>query len=378
MEPFKNFFSPELVRGVAMHLQRHMRGFDGDGFVASIIPLFPDLELKQRAQLIADRLHDVLPSEPGKRAAVISSVLHPDELDHADKHVDDQGVCGWAILPFTMVVGQHGVSDFDRSLDLMREMTKRFSSEFGIRYFLLADQSRTLRAISKWTTDPNRHVRRLVSEGTRPRLPWAMQLPSLMRDPSPAIPLLEALRDDTELYVRRSVANHLNDISKDHPEILTSIAKNWHINANAERKALLRHACRSLIKRGNSGALAVFGQTKPKLELDKLKISARTLAMGDTLEFCMPLRSTAAKTQRLTIDYVLHLLKANGRTAPRVFKGGNMKLKAGESKLFRRSHTFREVTTRRHYGGEHALSLRINGVDTPPVSFWLKVPASAK
>jgi 3-methyladenine DNA glycosylase AlkC len=378
LEPFKNFFSPELVRGVAMHLGRQMRGFDAEGFTAPILAALPELELKQRAQLIADHLHVAIPSDAERRAGVIANILHPDELDHADKFVDELGVCGWAILPFTMVVGQHGVADFERSLDLMREMTKRFSSEFGIRYFLLADQSRALKTMSRWVSDPNRHVRRLVSEGTRPRLPWAMQLPFLMRDPTPALPLLEALRDDPELYVRRSVANHLNDISKDHPAMLTGIAKDWLTNATAERTALLRHACRGLIKRGHAGALAVFGQAKPKLELGTLKLSAKKFAMSDTLEFSVTLRSTATKAQKLTIDYVLHLLKANGKTMPKVFKGGDIGLKAGETKMFRRNHTFREVTTRRHYEGRHALSLRINGIDTPPVSFWLKVPVSAK
>jgi 3-methyladenine DNA glycosylase AlkC len=373
LEPFKNFFSPGLVQNLTWHLGRHMRGFDRENFANRIIASLPALELKERAQLIADHLHRALPEEPGRRASIITAMLHPDELDHANQPSDEQGLCGWVILPLTMVVGQHGVADFDRSLGLMRELTKRFSSEFGIRYFLLADQPRALARIKNWTADPNRHVRRLVSEGTRPRLPWAMQLPSLMRDPSPVLPLLEALRDDAEPYVRRSVANHLNDISKDHPELLVRLSKNWMRGAGSDRKVLLRHACRSLVKRGHAGALSVFGQSKAEVEVGPIVLSARKFAMGDTLEFSAPLRSMAAKSQTLTIDYVLHFLKSTGKRMPKVFKGGTVDLAAGESKIFRRNHAFREVTTRRHYEGEQAISLRINGEDTPEVSFWLKI-----
>jgi 3-methyladenine DNA glycosylase AlkC len=376
LEPFKNLFSPELVRNIADHASRHLEGFDAGAFVAAIVPRLAELELKARAQLIADRLHEVLPAQPQRRSDILRSLLHPDELNHSDKPPDERGLCGWAVMPLTLLVGQHGVGDFDRSIELIREMTKRFSAEFGIRYFLLADQERALATLRGWVGDPNRHVRRLVSEGTRPRLPWAMQLPALIRDPSPVLPLLEQLRDDPDPVVRRSVANHLNDIAKDHPKLVTDLAAEWMRGAGRERRSLLRHACRTLIKRGDADALAIFGRRRARLDAAPLELSHRQVKMGGSIELSIRLRSLAEEAQHLTIDYVLHLLKANGTRSPKVFKGGDIVIAPGEIRVFRRVHRFREVTTRRHYPGLQAVSLRINGEDTPPAEFLLETFAS--
>lgn len=356
-----------------MHVARHLPAVDAEALAAPILANLDSLELKARAQLIADHLHVALPADPERRAAVLEALLHPDVLDHADQPADDKGLCGWAILPLTMVVGQHGIRDFDRSMGLLREMTKRFSSEFGIRYLLLADQARALRVMEGWLGDPNRHVRRLISEGTRPRLPWAMQLPALMRDPGPVLPFLERLRDDPELYVRRSVANHLNDISKDHPALTARLAGDWMAGADKDRRALLSHACRSLIKNGDPAALAVFGRGRPEIAEAAPELSSTDLVMGDRLELALMLRSLSDAPQELTVDYVLHFRKANGKLAPKVFKGAVLTLAAREERRLRLGHVFREVTTRRHYPGEQALSFRINGMDTVEVPFRLKV-----
>lgn len=373
MEPFKTFFSPDLVRRMAMHVARHLPEVDAGALAAPILANLDSLELKARAQLIADHLHRALPPDPERRARVLGAVLHPDPLDHANQPADEQGLCGWAILPLTMVVGQHGIGDFDRSMGLLREMTKRFSSEYGIRHFLLADQARALKIMEGWLGDPNRHVRRLISEGARPRLPWAMQLPALMRDPAPVLPFLEQLRDDPEPYVRRSVANHLNDISKDHPALAARLAGAWMVGAGKDRRALLAHACRGLIKRGDPVALAVFGRGRPEIAEAVPELSVRELAMGDRLEMAVMLRSSSDAPQELTVDYVLHFRKANGKLAPKVFKGVALTLGPGEERRLRLGHVFREVTTRRHYPGEQALSLRINGVDTVAVPFGLTI-----
>jgi 3-methyladenine DNA glycosylase AlkC len=372
MEPFKNLFSPDLVRCVAGHLQGQLQTFDRAHFESSILSRLETLELKARAQWIADHLHAALPTDHLKRASILLAMLHPDELDHVNQATSDEGLCGWGILPLTQVVGQHGVADFDRSMQLLREMTKRFSSEFAIRYFLLADQHRAISILTTWVHDPNHHVRRLVSEGSRPRLPWAMQLPELKRDPSPMLPLLEQLRDDASPYVRRSVANHLNDISKDHPDLITSLVLDWRRGARAEREALLRHACRGLIKQGHTAALAVFDRHPPQLKTGPLQLSTPKVRLGEVLEMQMTLRSTAKTPQQLTVDYVLHFLKANGQRSPKVFKGALLVLEPGKSVTFCRSHRFREVTTRKHYPGEQGVCLRINGVDTEVVGFSLQ------
>lgn len=372
MEPFKSVFSPDLVRLTGRHVARHWRGFDEAAFQAAVLPGLEALELKARAGLIADALMAGLPGEAGARNRILTDVLHPDPLDHANQPSDDEGLCGWAVLPLTMVVGQHGLSDFEGSMATLAEMTKRFSSEFGIRHLLLADQARALAIMEGWTRDPNRHVRRLVSEGARPRLPWAMRLPGLIADPAPVLPLLTCLRDDPEEYVRRSVANHLNDIAKDHPELVVRVAGDWMAGAGPARRALVRHACRSLIKAGDAGALAVFGRTPPRLVPVSLRLSAERVAMGEVLEMSAELVSRAEAAQALTVDYVLHFLKANGRHAPKVFKGAELVLAAGERRALCLRHPFREVTTRRHYPGVQRVGLRINGQDSATAEFRLE------
>ena len=374
MEPFKNIFSPELVGWLADHLGRHAQGFDRIAFEGAILPTLDQLELKDRAQLIADAVHRGLPDDNAERARILEAVLHPDELDHADQPSDEDGICGWGILPLTMVAGQHGIGDFDRALGLQKEMTKRFSAEFGVRHFLLADQDRALWIMSGWIGDPNRHVRRLVSEGTRPRLPWAMQLPRLIEDPSPMLPILEALRDDEEEYVRRSVANHLNDIAKDHPDLVADIAKSWLRNAEGKREKLVRHACRSLIKSGHRGALEAFGLGVPEIAPVDIRVETPVVDYGGALAFSADLTSKAAGSRNLVVDYLVHFRKANGKLAAKVFKGTKLRLGPGETQTFARSHPIRPITTRKYYPGVQGLSLRINGEDFGYIEFELIMP----
>ncbi len=210
---------------IAGHLEVHLATFDRTLFEESILKELDRLELKARAQLIADHIHVVLPEDHRIRYKIILAMFHPIDDINVEQQSNADGICGWGMMPLGLVVGQHGVDSFEASLLLLKEMTRRFSSEFDVRYFLLADQERALNIMQGWVNDTSRHVRRLVSEGTRPRLPWAMQLPKLMADPSPTLPLLEALQDDREEYVRRSVANHLNDIAKDHPDLVANQAK---------------------------------------------------------------------------------------------------------------------------------------------------------
>jgi len=375
MEPFKNVFSAELVACLADHLQKHVEGFDRSSFESSVLEELEGLELKARAQLIADHLHLALPEVLGERFRILRSMLHPVEDAKTGFESDDDGVRGWGVLPMSMVVGQHGLDELDGSLSLLAEMTKRFSSEFAVRYFLLDDQTRALSIISGWVTDPNRHVRRLVTEGTRPRLPWAMQLPQLMADPSPMLPYLEALRDDEEEYVRRSVANHLNDIAKDHPGLVAQLAKDWMQGADKNRERLIRHACRTLIKQGHPVALEAFGLCPPELELESLTIETPIVDFGGALGFEAGLRSTSDKPQSLVIDYLVHFRKADGRLVGKVFKWKSFTLEPGHVHILERSHLIRPITTRRYYGGTQGLSLRINGRDFGYAEFELDVPA---
>lgn len=374
MEPFKNLMSPALVGHIGFHLNRHIKGFDAQGFARPIIEQLPALELKQRAQLIADHIHAALPADFPERRRILIACLHPNDHDSATRESGTEGLCGWGIYPITMVVGQHHLSDFDDALELLRDMTKRGTSEFDVRPFIAADPERALTRIASWVNDPNMHVRRLVSEGTRPRLPWGMRLQPLVADPAPLLPILKALRDDPEEYVRRSVANNLNDIAKDHPDSIAALAQEWITEGGRTRERLLRHACRTLIKQGHAEALAAFGVTPPALEVSELHLETPKVTFGGTLDFECQLTSTSAHDQKLIIDYVLHFRKANGSLAPKVFKLKQCTLGAGHTLLIQRRHAIRPITTRVYQAGSQAVGLRINGQDYPASPFDLEMP----
>ncbi len=370
MEPFKNAISPEVVRLTAMLLEPHLPSFERVRFEREVIWQLDALELKERVAMIADTLHQVLPSAASQRNAILLAMLHPD-VESTGVESSPEGLSGWGVWPLTHLVGKYGVDDFDGSLAALKEMTKRFTSEFDVRPFIIADQDRALDVICAWADDPSHHVRRLVSEGTRPRLPWGAQLKGLVEDPKPMILTLEKLRDDPSEYVRRSVANHLNDIAKDHPDFVAELAAKWLQGASKEREKLVRHACRTLIKQGHEGALAAFGLHPPEISEPGISLSKNEVSYGGAVEFEMTLASNARAKQTLVIDYVIHFLKANGTRAPKVFKWTKVDLSAGEKKTLSRRHVIKPITTRKYYEGEQVLSLRINGKDFGNAPFVL-------
>ncbi|TYC49382.1 DNA alkylation repair protein [Rhodobacterales bacterium] len=363
MEPFKNNISPDLVRCIAAHLQRHLEGFDRPLFESEILADLASLELKQRARLIANVMGRHLPRELDHRFAVLNAMLHPVTEISFDRGSDETGIRGWGILPLGMVVADCGLEDFDRSFALLKEMTKRATVEFDVRPFLEKDQERSLAIMTPWVHDDSVHVRRLVSEGTRPRLPWGLRLKRLVKDPTPTLPLLEALKDDPEDYVRRSVANHLNDIAKDHPDLVAEIAASWLTDADRNREKLVRHACRSLIKQGHPATMEAFGLKPPQIRLEGPMIETASVAYGEALRFRIELTSTGKAPQDLVLDYLVHFRKANGTLAPKVFKWTKLRLAPGEALSLARSHAVRPITTRVYYGGTQAVSLRVNGRD---------------
>lgn len=373
MEPFKNNISPELVGVIADHLSKQLPGFDRTAFEAPVLKALPSLELKARAQLIADHMHLALPVDLAQRNQVLRAMLHPVDGTLSGGQSDEDGIRAWGMFPMGMVVGQYGLAEFEGSLDLLKEMTSRFSSEFDVRPFLIANQNRALGVMSGWVNDPNMHVRRLVSEGTRPRLPWGIQLKALVADPAPVLPLLVALRDDSEEYVRRSVANHLNDIAKDHPDLVASIAGDWMKGASKDRQRLIRHGCRSLIKAGHTETLKVLGYKAPKVKSVALHLDQNAVAFGSAIEILLTLQSDATCDQPLLVDYVIHHQKANGTLSPKVFKWKTMVLKPGEVIEIRKKHAFKPITTRVYHPGLHKVEIMVNGMALAEVDFQLSM-----
>lgn len=371
-EPLKNFYSRDLVATMGDHLKRVYPAFDIAGFIHAATTGLDALELKERAARIRDALNRFLPSDLEDAIEVMLASLHPDDIvELSSVGMDADGIRGRAVMPMSDLVGLRCAEAFDVALMAQKEMTKRFSSEFGIRHLILQDQDRAMAEITRWADDNNYHVRRLASEGTRPRLPWAMQLPAFIADPAPSLPILEKLKNDPTEYVRRSVANHLNDIAKDNADTTARICAEWMENATPHRKKLIRHALRSLIKQGHPLALDTLGFGEAEIELSPLNIRTPVVQFGEALEFEGLIRSTADHKQQLAIDFIVHWRKANGETAPKVFKLKTLTLAPGERISVSKRHPIRPITTRRYYPGLQAVELQVNGKPLGSVDFEL-------
>ncbi len=370
MEPFKNAFNADMIANMARHLS-DAGPFDAARFQALATDGLNALELKARSHHIADALQVCLPDDFFKASAQMIAALHPSEDDEGwVGKAAEHGIRGWAMMPMGEVIARRGLDHFDLALDTLAAFTPRFSAEFDVRPFLQADQARAMVHVSRWAQHPNPHLRRLASEGTRPRLPWGMQLKALIADPVPVLPILERLRDDPSDYVRRSVANNLNDIAKDHPDLVAQIAMDWLLGASNDRKKLVRHACRTLIKAGHPGALAAFGYAPPQLSA-RFTLSPETARMGDDVEMVLTLQSTGKTAQKLVVDYVLHYVRAGGKTGPKVFKWTQTTLAPGATCTLTKAHKLREVTTRRHYAGLHRIQAQVNGQAVAEATFTL-------
>jgi 3-methyladenine DNA glycosylase AlkC len=361
-DAFKDAFNSELIEGTSLHLSRAWPEFDADRFERLAKDGLLDLELKARAAQIGRALLATLPTDFEVAAAIIEHSLHPDvEPVISAGDLNDGGIHGWAIVPLGYFVAERGISSPERGLQTLKALTKRFTSEDPIRRFIIEHSELTLATLAEWVCDVNHHVRRLVSEGTRPRLPWSERLPTFVADPSPILPLLRALRDDSSEYVRRSVANNLNDISKDHSDLIAELAGEWLEDASPQRRRLVEHACRSLVKAGHRGALEALGYRPPELTVRAFRVLTLVVRFGKKLEFELELASTATEPQRLVPDYVIHHRKANGTTSPKVFKWKKLTLAAGGAHEALRRHSIRPISTRRYYGGRHRVEVVANG-----------------
>ncbi|WP_418315274.1 DNA alkylation repair protein [Piscinibacter sakaiensis] len=369
-ETLKSRFGPAVVARIGALLAAAWPAFDRRAFVAEALAGFEELELMARADHIATAMQHHLPADFDAAAAILLSSL--DHLQPTDTSGD--AMAAFLLLPHVLYVGCYGLDHFESAMRLQHALTQRFTAEFSIRRFLEHDPQRTLRQLETWACDPNEHVRRLVSEGSRPRLPWASRLRDFQRDPTPVIALLDKLKDDPSLYVRRSVANNLNDIGKDHPELLIATARRWlSADASPQRRWIIGHALRSAVKRGDPQALALLGYGKPsRLQIDRVAIEPHELAIGDTLTIECELRNPRRQRQSALADLRIHYQKARGDSTVKVFKLKRIELRAGEAIVLRKRLSLADKTTRRHHPGEHRVELLLNGKVLPLGSFLLK------
>ena len=372
MELMKNGLNPAAIQRIARALNAiKVPGFKQQAFIQQASAPLEALELKQRVDHLIDTLHQHLPQNFTKTAPILKRL--PKIWDRGDEDDPLRGFAAWPLIDY---VGRYGLDHPELGLSTLKSLTPLFSAEFAIRPFLLQHPKLCQQHFSLWVNDDCEHVRRLVSEGSRPRLPWGMQLKPYMQDPGDNLPWLSALKDDPSLYVRRSVANHLNDISKDHPQIVIDLCRSWleENQPSDEIHWVVRHATRTLIKQGHPESFPLLGYSEsPLLRKPTLTLANRQLVLGDSLEFQLTLQSDATATQRMVVDFALHFMKANGKTAAKVFKWKSVELKAGEVCHLEKRHGIKAITTRRYYSGTQVLEVLINGVPVAQQEFQLDV-----
>jgi 3-methyladenine DNA glycosylase AlkC len=360
----KHWFSRSTVAELGDLVFSESERAERQRFVRAATRGLDRLELKGRVAHIAEALRGVLGAETVAALERFVRVLGPSESDTND--VTERHVT-W---PLCTYVETYGLDAPAASLDAIHTLTQHFSCEFAIRPFLIHHPELATARLRQWVSDRSPHVRRLVSEGTRPRLPWAQRLPAYVRDPRPNLALLDALATDSSEYVRRSVANHLGDIAKDHPELAVKRAKKWlRRHPGAHTEWVVRHGLRGPLKQGDAGALSLFGYEPAEIRAARLRLSDKSVRFGSELGLSFELISLT--TQDVMIDYAILHRKANGALTPKVFKWQTKRLESGERLRLDKRHPFRPITTRRYHSGAHGVEVFVNGKRVADARFQL-------
>ncbi len=365
MEKLKNIFSKSALQTIAREIKPTYPQFPQEEFVEKTWRTIRNLELKDRVREISRSLSAFLPQNFEEAVGILQSAVKSDQ--------NSDGIQGFLAWPFLQFIEDFGLDHFEVSVNAIRAMTPAMSGEFAIRPFLIRYPEKTLKALQSWTQDPNHHVRRLVSEGSRPLLPWGQQLPLLKKEPELSFDLLRRLKDSQELYVKKSIANHLNDISKNHPDKLLKELRLWRKQnpQNEHLEWIFRHGLRTLVKKGHQPSLQFLGYNGSLAKLEKLEISPKRVMLGDTLKVEARLRFESSGM--LMLDYAVHHKKANGSLSAKVFKWKKLKVKKGNSQTFQKNHSIKKITTRTYYGGEHILEIFCNGISVGRTPFKLIV-----
>ena len=351
----KNYLSLEVAATLGEMISNEYSSFDQQAFIDEITPDYEELSIKERAFRIAAGFNHCLPKDYPEAIQILINALPPSFADE-----EDIALNGLRFWPFACFIEAYGLDDLETSFHGMYAVTQRFSAEFAIRPFLLRYPSKVFDRLNVWASDESLHVRRLVSEGTRPRLPWGARLPVYLDGEANIIPLLSKLKNDAELYVRRSVANHFNDLTKDHPEVVLDLFESW--SKDDERTNwVIKHSLRSLIKAGNQRALSLLGFKPVNVEVQAFSAKPGTLSIGENLELSLSIENRGSETASLAVDFVVHYMKANGKTSAKVFKWATPKLAPGEALSLSKKVLLVQRSTRKLYPGKHKVEVQING-----------------
>ena len=361
LEAIKNYYNHEVLSELALDIQSAYNAFQVDEFLKSTIDeTWKDLELKDRIYKISVNLGKYLPADYSAAISVIDKVTmnYGTWLD---------GFVGFFPV-FVEIYGQDE-KDWDVSMAALARYTLYASSEFAVRSFIINNEERMMAQMNAWSKDENELVRRLSCEGCRPALPWGQALNSFKKDPTPILPILERLKTDSSLHVRKSVANNLNDISKTHPDLVTKLAKDWY-GKNEHTDWIVKHGCRTLLKKGNREALALFGfGDSTPVDVDGFALEATVVSIGGDIVFSFAIKAAAATKVRL--EYGIDYVKANGKRNRKIFQISEIALKENVKKLYTKKHSFEDVSTRKHYPGTHSITLIVNGAERGTLDFEL-------
>ncbi len=358
----KDVYSESFYQTIYCHLNQTIPKFSPVDFKQKIFnSKFPSYSWKERMLHTARILEYFLPDDFEQTADILKRLIENLNLAGIKQQSFE-----FMFLP--EIVTNLGLEHFETAISTFEKLTTFTSCEFAVRPFILQYPEKMLAQMLYWSNHSNHHVRRLASEGARPRLPWAMSLPKLKQDPSPLLPILNNLKYDPCSIVRRSVANNLNDISKDHPQKVIEIAKAWQ-GINPKTDALIKHGCRTLFKQGNQEIMQLFGFYPSDIYCHKFKTLTPKIILGESLEFAFSVTNKNNKTQKVRFEYAIYYLKKNGSYFRKVFKISERTLQELETHIIHRKQSFKPITMRQFYSGKHYLAIIINGQENPKLSF---------
>ncbi|WP_066630539.1 DNA alkylation repair protein [Labilibacter marinus] len=363
-EPLKNMINPKLVEQVGNQLIQIKSDFNKDAFIKEVFDNnWENLELKDRMNHVAYIMGQHLPADYAESIEIVLALTNLAQNDSKEM--------SFVYMFLPSYVEQFGIQDTATSVKAMERITQFSSCEFAVRPFIINNQDIMMEQMLNWSMHEHENVRRFSSEGCRPRLPWAMGLPELKKDPAPIMPILENLKDDASEFVRKSVANNLNDISKDHPELVLSIAKRWQ-GKSKNTDWIIKHGLRTLLKAGNQTALEMFGFGSSKdIKAENFKVITPLVKLGDYLEFSFDINNTSNSDSNIRLEYAVYYQKANGSLAKKVYKISEKMYAANSTSNIKRRQSFKVISTRKFHEGLHQVALVINGIEMEKHDFEL-------
>lgn len=361
----KDIYSVEFFNNFSEIIGEVVPAFNAEKFKKLVFDdTWNSLELKQRMKHTTLTLQPFLPKEFHHAAKIIETLLEKLRQNNIKE-------ISLEYMFLADYIEIFGINNFDTSIKLIEQLTPFTSCEFAVRPFIIKYHDRMIQQMLQWSMHENHHVRRLASEGSRPRLPWAMALPALKKNPDSILPILENLKVDSSEYVRRSVANSLNDIAKDNPHIVISIAQRWK-GISPETDAIIKHGCRTLLKQANPEILNYYGlNDNLNLKISDFNLQTHKVKIGDNLSFSFTLHNQSDKIKTIRLEYAVYYLLNNGKHTRKVYKISERQFQSNESSNIQRKQSFRLITTRKFYTGQHKLSIIINGQEKYSDNFEL-------